>query len=85
VSALSIDSNEEYERNFGLKPKPTKLELFNLLHQVITSNDPRQLNFVNRLNEDEESYFFSTEDGNSFITFELQFFGKIQFVACYCR
>ena len=85
MSALSIDSNEEYERSFGSKSRTTKLELFNLLHRVITSNDPRQLEFVHKLNENEESYFFSTTDGRSFITFELQFFGKLQFVACYCE
>ena len=81
---LSIDSNDEYERNFNNKPKPIRLELFNLLHQVVTSNDPRNLGFVHRLNENEESYFFATDDNKNFITFELQFFGKLQFIACYC-
>ncbi|MEX0656467.1 MAG: hypothetical protein WD154_02840 [Nitrosopumilaceae archaeon] len=85
MAGLSIDSNEEFERNFLRKPKPIRLELFNLLHRVVTSDTPNHLEFVHRLNENEESYFFSTADGQSFITFELQFFGKLLFVACHCK
>lgn len=85
MASLSVDSNDDYEENFRLKPREVKLELFNLLHRVVTSDDPTSLEFVNRLNENEESYFFSTADGRSFITFELQFFGKLQFIACHCE
>jgi len=82
---FSIDSNDEYDTAFANKDRNIKLELFNLLHQIVTSENPSSLSFVHKLNENDESYFFSTQDGKSFITFELQFFAKIQFVACYCE
>jgi len=86
--ALSIDSNDDYEVNFQNKDRQTKLELFPLLHQVVTSNEPHRLPFVHKLfpeDDHDQSYFFGTEDGKSFITFELQFFGKLQFIACHCE
>ena len=82
---LSINSNEEYETGFANKERSIRLELFNLLHQVVTSENPANLPFVHKLNDGDESYFFSTQDGKNFITFELQFFAKLQFVACYCE
>lgn len=83
MSNLTIIKNDEYDRSFESQDRIVKLELFKLLHQVVTNNDPRKLDFVHVLNEGEESYFFTTPDNHAYITFELVFFGKIRFIACY--
>jgi len=65
--ALFIDTNDEYEKSFNLQSSEIKLELFHLLHRVVSSSDPTKLEFVHELTGIDEAYLFSTRDGNTFV------------------
>lgn len=82
MSSFIVEGNSEFDDEFANKDKPIKLELFPMLHTVITSRDPANLPFVNKLGEN--TYYFTTRDQKTAVTFELKFFAIIRFLTCDC-
>lgn len=70
MSSFIVEGNSEFDDEFANKDKPIKLELFPMLHTVITSRDPANLPFVNKLGEN--TYYFTTRSkDNRYIRIEI--------------